>query len=124
MRHLNAGHAGQHFRRHQLRRAGTGKCHHGGFGLGHVHKLFQILSRHFVVHSQNEGHRAHVTNGRKGGVLVIGQFLHQAFERGIGAVGANQNGVAIGSRFGHRIGAQHAVDAGFVFNHDGLSQYL
>ena len=105
-----------------MRCAGTGKCHCCRLCLCQVDKLFQILNGYIVVNTHNEGHRAHITNRRKRGVLVVGQFLHQAFERCVGAVGTNENGVAIGSRFGYSVSTQHAIDASSVFNHDGLTQ--
>ena len=122
--HLHLGHAGQHFGGHQLRGAGAGKGDLVGFGFGQVDQFFQGFGREVVVDGHDQGHRAQVAHGREGCVLVIGQFLHQAFQGRVGAVGANHQGVAIRGRLGHGICAQHAVHARLVFHDDLLLQHF
>jgi hypothetical protein len=116
--HRDAGHAGQHLAAHLLRGAGVGKAHLAGLGLGEVDELLQRLGRHVVVDGHHQRHRPHVAHRRERLVLVVGQLLHQELQRRIGAVGADEDGVAVGRRLGHGVGTQHAAGAGLVLDDD------
>ena len=93
-----------------------------GFGLGKVNEFAQRFDRNVVVDGNDQRHRTEVPHGHKSGVLVIGQLLHEVLQRRVGAVGADQNRVAIGHRLGSGVCPKHAIDTCPVFNNDGLAE--
>jgi hypothetical protein len=95
-----------------------------GLRLAQRHELLQVLHGHVVVHRDDERHRAQVRHGREGRVLVVRQRLLQVLERRVGAVGPDEDRVAVRCGLGHVGRAQHSVGAGLVVDDDRLAERL
>ena len=118
LRELDAG---------ELRRAadaGDGEVQLAGIGLGHRHQLLHVLHLHRRVHREHvrrirhHHHRREILRRIERQLGIDARADHQAAEVG------EQQRVAVGRALRDEIGADVAVRAGLVLDHDRLAPDL
>ncbi|MNZ97265.1 hypothetical protein D3C78_1164930 [compost metagenome] len=121
---FRAGDAGQ-FHAGQMGSAARGR--HGEIQvllLGQCHQLCQIVRRHRGVHHQHMGRVGQHGRAAQGDGGVEAELGVDRRRDRQGAQIAQQPGVAVGRRAGHKFRPQIAVGSGLVLDHDGLLQLL
>ena len=89
--------------------------------LGVVNEFFDIGGREVRA-----GHQHQIANGqfgdrRKVPGRVIGNFGVERLVQAVGAIGRHQKSVAVAGAFGHQVGGNDLIGAGFVVHHKGLA---
>ena len=125
MQHEGVGFEFEQLHSHVVWRANTGRAKADGarFGFDLTDQVGNRLDACLGVRYQHQrtigshGHSRKIFDWVKAGV-----FVHlRCHEHG---VGAHQNGVAVGIRFGYGIGTNVAAGAGLVLHHHGLAQFF
>ena len=106
------------------RRAGAGRAelHLGLVGLGVGDELLEVLGRQILAHGQHDRHLGEQRDRREIGLRIVERLLVERLALGMGADGAEHEGVAVGLGIGDALGAGHAAGAADVLDHDLLAE--
>ena len=93
-----------------------------GSRFGERHQVGDAFDVEAVAGHQHVRHRGDAGDRREIAHRVIGAVLDQALVGGVGLVGAEDQGVAVGLGMRHRVGADDAGAARPVLHHDRLAE--